>query len=75
MHIEVPSVTGIKQAIAAIGTGKALAQRLGLSPMAVSGWVKRDKIPAERVLEIERITGVSRHELRPDLYPTEAPKQ
>jgi DNA-binding transcriptional regulator YdaS (Cro superfamily) len=25
-------------------------------------------VPAERVLEIERLTGVSRHELRPDVF-------
>ena len=28
-------------------------------------------VPAERVLEIERVHGISRHELRPDLYPRE----
>jgi len=27
--------------------------------------------PAERVLQIERITGIPRHTLRPDLYPVE----
>jgi DNA-binding transcriptional regulator YdaS (Cro superfamily) len=26
-------------------------------------------VPAERVLVIEKLTKVSRHELRPDLYP------
>jgi hypothetical protein len=29
---------------------------------------ERSGIPAERVLEVERITGVSRHQLRPDLF-------
>jgi hypothetical protein len=29
---------------------------------------ERTGIPAERVLEVERITGVSRHQLRPDLF-------
>lgn len=28
-------------------------------------------IPPTRVLEIERVTGISRHDLRPDLYPRE----
>lgn len=37
--------------------------------MAISGWLKRNRIPAERVLDVERITGVSRCDLRPDLYP------
>lgn len=28
----------------------------------------RRRLPAERVLDIERITGISRHELRPDIF-------
>jgi DNA-binding transcriptional regulator YdaS (Cro superfamily) len=36
-----------------------------LSPQAVSLWTK---VPPERVLEVERLTGVSRHELRPDVF-------
>ena len=43
------------------------AKRCGVKYQAVQKWRKR--IPAERVLLIESISGVSRHELRPDLYP------
>jgi TorA maturation chaperone TorD len=39
---------------------------LGISQPAVSNW---QKIPAERVLAVEAITGVPRSALRPDLYP------
>lgn len=42
-----------------------LANELGVSTAAVSQW---DRVPAERVLEVERITGISRHELRPDVF-------
>ena len=47
-----------------------LAAKVGVSPMALSNW-KRRGVPPERVLDIERATGgqVSRHELRPDIYP------
>ena len=45
-----------------------LAAQLGVQPPAVSKWEK-GRIPAERVLDIERITGIPRHDLRPDLYP------
>jgi Putative antitoxin of bacterial toxin-antitoxin system, YdaS/YdaT len=31
-------------------------------------WEQR-RVPTERVLEIERATGISRHDLRPDIYP------
>lgn len=33
------------------------------------------RVPAERVVDIERITGISRHDLRPDIFgekPAEA---
>jgi DNA-binding transcriptional regulator YdaS (Cro superfamily) len=52
----------------AVGGQRALAKKLGLSPQAVNRW-KRSRIPAERVIEIEKITGVARHVLRPDIYP------
>ena len=42
-----------------------LARRLGISQPSVSNW---DRVPAERVLAVESITGVSRAVLRPDLY-------
>lgn len=43
-----------------------IAEELGVTPWAVCKW---KRIPAERVLEVERIIGISRHILRPDLYP------
>ncbi|MGO0684837.1 transcriptional regulator [Pseudomonas fulva] len=58
-------------AIAQAGSGAALAKSVGVSPMAVSHWKVRG-VPARHVLHIESVTGVSRHDLRPDLYP-EAP--
>ena len=47
----------------------ALATGLGVTAGAVSQW---DRVPAGRVLDVERLTGISRHDLRPDLYPPEA---
>ncbi len=49
------------------------ASLLGVTQSAVSQWI-RGRIPAERVLAIESATSgkVSRHELRPDLYPLAA---
>jgi len=51
-----------------------LAAALGVTQGTVSHWLNgRARIPAERVLAIETATGgkVTRHELRPDLYPVE----
>lgn len=56
---------GLELAIKAAGTRYMLAKRLGLSPTATLKWYK---IPAERVVEVERATGVPREKLRPDLY-------
>jgi DNA-binding transcriptional regulator YdaS (Cro superfamily) len=55
-----------------IGGQTALAKALGLrSQGSISRWIATGRVPAERVLDIEEKTRVSRHELRPDLYPLE----
>ncbi len=56
----------LAQAIANAGGATRLAEALNIAQASVSGW---RRTPAARVLEVEKITGVSRHELRPDLYP------
>ena len=62
-------MNSIERAVKAAGGSHALAKRLEISRQAIEKWVAKGTIPAERVLEIEQITGVSRHVLRPDLYP------
>ena len=42
-----------------------LARDLGITHGAVNQW---KKVPAERVLEVERITGIPRERLRPDIF-------
>jgi DNA-binding transcriptional regulator YdaS (Cro superfamily) len=68
-------IEALRKAIDNAGGQTALARALGLkSQGSISNWLLRDKrVPAERVLEVERATGVSRHDLRPDLYPREPP--
>ena len=55
-----------------VGGKSARAAKLGVSREAVRKWKRR--VPAERVLEIEAATDgeVSRHALRPDIYPRES---
>lgn len=63
--------SGLELAVEALGgTAKALAEALKISPQAVSQW---EQIPGERVIAVERLTGVHRGRLRPDLYPPELP--
>ncbi len=56
---------GLDQAIAAVGGVGALARKIGISQPSVSNWTR---VPAERVVAVEAVTGVSRAILRPDLY-------
>lgn len=43
-----------------------IARALGITRGAVAKW---RRVPAERVLAVEAITGISRHLLRSDIYP------
>lgn len=47
---------------------RPLAGALGISYQAIQQW---KKIPAERLVDIEKATGIPREELRPDLYRSE----
>jgi len=60
----------LQRAIVAAGGVSRLAKQLQVTSQAVSQW---SKAPAQRVLEIEKAAGgeVTRHDLRPDLYPLE----
>lgn len=57
------------QAVEAAGGQTALAKAIGKTQGHISTWLRRSYIPAEMVLAIERATGVSRHDMRPDIYP------
>ena len=55
-----------------IGSQSALARLIGVSQQAVFKWLAKARpLPAEHVLAVEAATGVSKHELRPDIYPDE----
>lgn len=63
----------IEKAVRVAGSQSALARAIGVTPQAVQSWCVSGNVPAVRVLDIERIVEgkVTRHELRPDLYPSE----
>ncbi|WP_112602802.1 transcriptional regulator [Rhizobium sp. WW22] len=65
-------MTPKERAIKAVGSSKELARRVGVSPQAVSLW---KDVPVNRVLAVERASGVHRSILRPDIYPIEMPIQ
>ena len=54
------------RAIEAAGGLSALARAIGIKPQSVNGWTQ---CPAQRVLAVEAASGISRSDLRPDIYP------
>lgn len=63
----------LREAIGVIGSQSATARLLKVTQGAVSKWLSGQKpLAAEHVLAVEAATGVSKHRLRPDIYPPEA---
>lgn len=68
------SQSALEKAVEIVGSQAELARRIDKKQAHVWNWLNRDKeVPAEAVIPIERATEgkVTRHELRPDLYPAE----
>jgi DNA-binding transcriptional regulator YdaS (Cro superfamily) len=69
MESEAQPLAALEQAIRVIGSQSATGRLLGVSQAAVWRWLHNSKVlPAEFVLKVERATGISRHDLRPDVY-------
>ena len=58
----------VQDAANRLGSVVELARGLGIKHPALFRW---RQVPAERVLQIEKLTGISRHDMRPDIYPRE----
>lgn len=62
-------------ALAHYGTQEKMADAIGVHQTSIGRALQSSKeVRAEWVLQIEKDTGISRHELRPDIYPIEPPK-
>ena len=59
----------LHRAIKTAGSMRELGELIGCTTGQISMWKHRGNIPPQYVLAIEKATGVSRHLLRPDLYP------
>lgn len=60
-----PRDKALLEAIKRAGNSRRLAELLGVTPQSLSGW---DVVPIKRAPEVERVTGIPRHELRPDFW-------
>lgn len=67
------SIDAMTAAAKAAGSQTALAKELGCTPQNVQWMCSTGSVPAKHVLKIEAVTGISRHQLRPDLYPEPSP--
>lgn len=63
-----------EEAVSRAGSQTAFAKFIGVQQSTVWKWLQCGKpLPAEYVLKAEQNTGVSRHLLRPDIYPVDLP--
>lgn len=75
MSLATSPLDALKQAIQIAGSQSALARALRVSQHAVWHWLNKGDLekplPADYVLAVEEATGISRYDLRPDIYPRE----
>lgn len=68
--------TILQRAVAAApfnGNQSAFARAIGTTQQNISNWLRDGRqLPAEYVLKAEDVTGFSRHQWRPDIYPRAA---
>lgn len=66
-----PTATPIARLVYFCGGAIKVGQALGISHQAVYRWVWKNEVPAERVLQLEKLCNayVTRGELRPDIFP------
>jgi DNA-binding transcriptional regulator YdaS (Cro superfamily) len=74
MGIEHRIESPLAQAVRKMGSQSAFARLISMSQTTVYEWLRDQRpLPAEHVLGVEAATGISRHDLRPDIYPIESP--
>ena len=59
------TLTGMELIRSRFGLMAEISRALGMTKGGVTRW---QIVPADRVVEVERITGIPREQLRPDLY-------
>lgn len=58
--------TAMHMALSRVGGQSALGRLLGIKQPSIAVW---RAVPVRWVLEVERLTGIRRTKLRPDIYP------
>ena len=73
MVCELGKNRALEKAVKIAGGQSQLAKKCGVRQQTIFCWLKSGNVPAKRVIQIETIVNriVTRHELRPDIYPYE----
>jgi DNA-binding transcriptional regulator YdaS (Cro superfamily) len=62
-------IRGMNKALKKAGGYSGLAKYLGISRQRVHNWfMEGGQVPAHFVIDVEKATGVSRYEIRPDVF-------
>lgn len=70
MALEHETESALALAVRTAGSQTAFGRIIGKRQSVIFGWLRAARpLPAEHVLAVEAATGVSRHDLRPDIYP------
>jgi DNA-binding transcriptional regulator YdaS (Cro superfamily) len=70
MGIETQLESPLARAVREAGSQSAFGRIVGRRQSTIFLWLSNDvPLPAELVLLVERETGISKHDLRPDIYP------
>jgi DNA-binding transcriptional regulator YdaS (Cro superfamily) len=59
---------GIQDAITKAGSQAKLARLLDTTPQTVNSWIARKRVPLERAIQIERVLGIPKEQMRPDVF-------
>jgi len=72
-NTRIAASAAFRKSVARAGSQSAFSRQVGILQQTVSNLLARgDVLPAEFVLRAEESYGVSRHVLRPDIYPAVA---
>lgn len=70
MALEHESDSPLAAAVRMAGSQTAFGALIGKRQSVINDWLREGRpLPAEHVLTVEKATGISRHALRPDIYP------